>query len=139
MGPGDDLRVNDRLVIPADELEWRYSTSGGPGGQHANTSNTRAEVVFDIDGSPTLDDPTRQRLQARFGRRLAVSADDTRSQLRNRELAAQRLAARLASALVVARKRRATRPGKGAEERRLADKRRRAQQKAARRGPDHDT
>lgn len=138
MGPGDDLRVNDRLVIPADELEWRYSTSGGPGGQHANTSNTRAEVVFDIDGSPTLDDATRQRLQARFGRRLAVSADDTRSQLRNRELAAQRLAARLASALVVPRNRRPTRPGKGAEERRLADKRRRSQQKAARRGPDHD-
>lgn len=138
MGPGDDLRVNDRLVIPADELEWRYSTSGGPGGQHANTSNTRAEVVFDIDGSPTLSDATRQRLQARFGRRLAVSADDTRSQLRNRELAAQRLAARLASALVVPRKRRPTRPGRGAEERRLADKRRRAQQKAARRGPDRD-
>ncbi len=138
MGPGDDLRVNDRLVIPADELEWRYSTSGGPGGQHANTSNTRAEVVFDIDGSPSLDDDTRQRLQARFGRRLAVSADDTRSQLRNRELAAQRLAARLASALVVARKRRPTRPGRGAEERRLADKRRRSERKATRRGPDPD-
>ncbi len=130
--------MNDRLVIPADELEWRYSTSGGPGGQHANTSNTRAEVVFDIDGSPTLDDATRQRLQARFGRRIAVSADDTRSQLRNRELAAQRLAARLASALVVPRNRRPTRPGRRAEERRLADKRRRSQQKSSRRGPDTD-
>lgn len=132
MDPTGDLSVNDQLVIPANELQWRYSTSGGPGGQHANTSHTRAEVTFDIDASATLGAEQRQRLRARFGSRATVGADDTRSQLRNRQLAAQRLAARLRAALAVEAERVPTRRTRGANERRLADKRRRAEHKAGR-------
>lgn len=133
MEPGGDLVVSSSLVIPAAELQWRYSTSGGPGGQHANTAHTRAEVTFDIAGSAVLNPATRQRLLARFGPRATVSADDTRSQLRNRQLAAERLAGRLRAALVVERERRATRPGRGAVERRLKAKRHQSERKADRR------
>lgn len=132
MDPTGDLRVNNQLVIPASELQWRYSTSGGPGGQHANTSQTRAEVTFDIGASSVLGSQQRQRLQDRFGLRVTVGADDTRSQLRNRQLAAQRLADRLRAALVVEAERVPTRRTRGANERRLADKRRRAQRKTFR-------
>jgi ribosome-associated protein len=129
----DNLVVNDNLVIPSAELAWRFSPSGGPGGQHANTSNTRAEVVFDIAASAVLTGGQRRTLTERFGPRVAVAVDDTRSQTRNRQLALDRLAARLADALRPRATRRATRPGRGAKERRLRDKRQRSQRKADRR------
>ena len=133
------LRVNDRLTIPDSELVWRFGPSGGPGGQHANTANTRAEVVFEIADSTTLTEGQRERLTHMFGPRVRVAADDTRSQARNRELAAERLADRLAGALVPTKTRTATRPGRGAKERRLKDKRQRSQRKAERRyKPDRD-
>ncbi|MDH3680374.1 MAG: alternative ribosome rescue aminoacyl-tRNA hydrolase ArfB [Acidimicrobiia bacterium] len=138
MDARDDVEVNDTLVIPAAELTWRFSPSGGPGGQHANTSNTRAEVVFDIAASAVLTDAQRRRLLGRFGPRLSISVDDTRSQTRNRQLARERLAARLAEALRPAKPRRATKPSRGAKERRLQEKRRRSQLKANRRRRDGD-
>jgi ribosome-associated protein len=131
-GVDDVLRVSRSLSIPLGELEWRFSASGGPGGQHANRSNTRAEVRFDIAASPSLGPRQRERLLAAFGDVLRVTADDERSQLRNRSLALERLAARLSAALRIERPRRPTAPTKGAKERRLASKRRRADQKRAR-------
>jgi len=122
-------------VIPASELEWRFSSSGGPGGQHANTSNTRAEVAFDIAGSPSLSPTIRERLVAKLGQEVAVTSSEHRSQYQNRRAALQRLEAVLRSALVVPRKRVATRPTLGSQERRLDDKRQQSDRKAARRRP----
>ncbi len=133
MEANDNLRVNDHLVIPAAELTWRFTPSGGPGGQHANTSNTRAEVVFDIANSAVLTSAQRSTLTDRFGSQTSAAVDDTRSQTRNRQLALERLAARLADALRPRRSRRATKPTRGAKERRLKDKRQRSQRKADRR------
>jgi ribosome-associated protein len=129
------LRVSSTLVIPLAELTWRFSRSGGPGGQHANTSDTRAEVRFDIAGSPSLGPRQRARLLERLGEEVRVVASDERSQARNRELALQRLAERLANALRVEAPRRATRPTTASVRRRLEDKRRRATRKADRRRP----
>jgi ribosome-associated protein len=132
----EHLRVSSSLVIPMAELTWRFSRSGGPGGQHANTADTRVEVVFDIAGSPSLGPRQRARLLERLGPEVRVVASDERSQARNRELAAQRLAERLAEALKVVRPRRATRPTRSSVERRLAGKRRQSDRKAARRRPE---
>ncbi|HEX2383774.1 MAG TPA: alternative ribosome rescue aminoacyl-tRNA hydrolase ArfB [Acidimicrobiales bacterium] len=131
----DALRVNRSLRIPLGELEWRFTPSGGPGGQHANRSNTRAEVRFDIAGSPSLGPRQRARLLERFGSTIRVAVDDERSQLRNRALAQQRLAARLQAALRVDKERRPTTPTEGARRRRLERKRRRGDQKQLRRPP----
>lgn len=136
--PRDDVVVGDRLIIPAAELTWRFSPSGGPGGQHANTSNTRAEVTFDIAASAVLSTSQRHTLTNRFGPRLSIAVDETRSQTRNRQIALDRLATRLADALRPRRPRRATKPGRGAKERRLQAKRRRSQLKAGRRRPHDD-
>jgi ribosome-associated protein len=133
MEASDNLRVNDDLVVPTAELTWRFTPSGGPGGQHANTSNTRAEVVFDITDSAVLTASQRAILTGRFGSQVSVAVDETRSQTRNRQLALERLAARLAEALRPRRSRRATKPTRGAKERRLKDKRQRSQRKADRR------
>ena len=124
--------MNASLAIPRTELEWRFSASGGPGGQHANRSNTRAEVRFDVVGSPTLGPHQRERLLAAVGPVVRVVADDERSQARNRVLAAERLAGRLAAALRVERPRRPTAPSRGADARRLDAKRRRATTKQQR-------
>ena len=126
------LRVNRSLAIPRHELEWRFSPSGGPGGQHANRSNTRAEVRFDVEASPSLGPYQRQRLLAKLGPVVRVVADEERSQARNRALAAERLAARLAEALHVTRPRRPTAPSAGARARRLDAKRRRGTTKQQR-------
>lgn len=134
----DDLVVPPGVVIPAGELTWRFSASGGPGGQHVNTSNTRAEVRFDIAGSPSLSPAVRQRLLDRLGGSVAVAASDRRSQARNRELALQRLASRLAGALRVETPRRATRPTLGAKRRRLDAKRRQGVRKQERRSRGDD-
>ena len=135
--PGS-LRVSGSLRIPDAELVWRFSRSGGPGGQHANTADTRAEVRFDIAGSPTLGPRQRARLLERFGSEVRVVAADERSQARNRALARQRLAERLADALRVATPRTATRPSRASVERRLQAKRRRSARKADRRRPTRD-
>ena len=127
------LRVNSTCVIRLDELEWRTTGSGGPGGQHANTSDTRVEVRFPIATSPSLAPRQRERLLERIGPVARASSSDSRSQARNRELALERLRGRLAAALHVPRSRRATRPTRASRERRLDSKRRRAQLKRGRR------
>jgi ribosome-associated protein len=119
--------------VPDAELEWRFTGPGGPGGQHANTSNTRVEVTFDIAGSPSLDEPLRQRLMAALGPRVRVVCSASRSQRRNRVEARRLLEQRLADALRRPPTRRPSRPGRGAVERRLTDKRRRSETKARRR------
>jgi len=129
----DVLRVTASVRIPAHELDWRFGPSGGPGGQHANRAHTRAEVRFDIETSPSLTEGQRNRLMKKLGPTVVVSADDERSQLRNRRLALDRLRLRLADALVVEKPRRPTRPGRGAVERRLDAKRRQASRKQERR------
>ncbi|MCP3989062.1 MAG: aminoacyl-tRNA hydrolase [Actinomycetia bacterium] len=126
------LQVNSRLVIPSSELGWRFSPSGGPGGQHANTSNTRAEVTFDVEASAALSEGQRRLVLDRLGPRVVVSADDTRSQVRNRQLALDRLAERLRGALRTQTRRRPTKPKRGAIERRLEEKKRRSKRKADR-------
>jgi ribosome-associated protein len=131
---GDVLQVTPSLALPLEELEWRFSGSGGPGGQHANTANTRVEVRFDVASSPSLTPDQRQLLLDRVGPAVRVVVSDERSQLRNRELALSRLADRLAAGLRVETPRRATRPTLAAKRRRLEAKRRRAQQKRDRQG-----
>jgi ribosome-associated protein len=128
------LRVTPTCVVRMDELDWRFSASGGPGGQHVNTANTRAEVRFDIAGSPSLGPRQRARLLERLGPEVRVVASDERSQLRNRELALERLRSRLADALHVERPRRPTKPSRGAKEKRLEEKRHRSETKRRRRG-----
>ena len=134
MDPPSVLRVTPTCVLRLDELEWRFSASGGPGGQHVNTSNTRAEVRFDVAGSPSLGPRQRARLLERLGPEVRVVASDERSQLRNRDLALERLRSRLAEALRVETPRRATRPTKAAKERRLEEKRHRSETKRRRQG-----
>ncbi len=134
----DALRVSPSLSIPFGELSWRFSRSGGPGGQHANTADTRAEVRFDIARSPSLGPRQRARLRERFGDEVWVVASDERSQARNRELALRRLAERLADGLRTPTPRRATKPTRASVQRRLEDKRRQASRKADRRRPPSD-
>jgi ribosome-associated protein len=127
------LKVSRSLVIPLEEFEWRFSGSGGPGGQHANTSNTRVECVFSIASSPSLGPRQREKLLARFGPVLRVVAADERSQLRNRDLALARMRDRLAAALVEERRRISTKPTRASKERRLQTKRVRSSTKQQRR------
>ena len=127
------LRVTRTCSIPLDELEWRFSASGGPGGQHANTSNTRAEVRFDVASSTALGPRQRARLLERLGPVVRVVASDERSQARNRENALDRLREKLGAALAVQRVRRPTVPSAAAERRRLDAKRRQSEKKRMRR------
>jgi ribosome-associated protein len=123
------------VEIPLAEIELRASRSSGPGGQHANVTASRIEAVFEIEASGALSDDQKQRLHHRFGKRVAAVAQDARSQARNRELALERLAARIERGLGRRRPRRATTPGKAARERRLEAKRRQSQRKRERRRP----
>jgi ribosome-associated protein len=132
------LRVNRSCAIALDELEWRFSASGGAGGQHVNTSNSKAEVRFDIAASPSLGPRQRERLVEALGDSVRVVASDRRSQLQNRELALERLREKLAAALVVQKHRVATKPSKGAKLRRVEAKRKRSDVKRARRRPTGD-
>jgi ribosome-associated protein len=134
MAEDDALRVTASVLIPAHELTWTFGPSGGPGGQHANRAHTRAEVRFDAEASGSLSQYQRQRIIDRLGSVVIVSADDERSQLRNRRLALDRLRQKLAGALRVETPRRPTRPGRGAVERRLEAKRQQAARKRDRRG-----
>jgi ribosome-associated protein len=132
--------VTSSCVIPLDELEWQTSRSGGPGGQHANTSDTRVEVRFDVAGSPSLGPRQRARLLEKLGPIVRATASDSRSQARNREIALERLRTRLADGLKIERPRRATKPTKAARARRLDAKRRQSVRKRDRRPPrpDHE-
>ena len=117
------------LSIPLDELAWRFTTSGGPGGQHANKTSTRAEVRFDIERSPSLGPRQRARLLERLGPTVRVASGEERSQSRNREVALRRLAERLAEGLHTDRPRLPTKPTQGSKVRRLEDKRRQSTRK----------
>lgn len=123
------------FVIPAGELQWRFSGSGGPGGQHANTANTRVELVFDVAGSGSLGPRQRARLVERLGHAVRVVVSDERSQARNREIARLRLAQQLDEALRVERERRPTVPTRASRERRLREKQLRSDRKQQRRLP----
>ena len=129
------LRVSRSCEIPLSEMRWRFSASGGPGGQHANTANTRVEVVFDVAGSPSLGPRQRERLLTKLGPEVRVVASDERSQARNRQLALERLRERLAEALHVERARRPTAPTAASKQRRLDDKQRRSEVKRGRARP----
>jgi ribosome-associated protein len=133
-----DLPVNGRVTIPGDELTERFSRSSGPGGQGVNTTDSRVELVWDLGASglpAELLDKLRRRLGSRLtGDSLAVTASERRSQLRNREAARERLAGLVARALEPPPPpRRATRPSRGAKERRIESKRRRSATKRSRR------
>lgn len=131
----DELRISARLSLPLREVELRTSRSSGPGGQHAQKTETRVEAVFDVEASETLTETQRARIRERLGPVVRAVAQDERSQARNRALALERLAATLAAALRPTRRRRPTRPTAAARERRLREKRRRAQDKRLRRPP----
>ena len=131
----DELRVTDRLSLPLGEIELRTSRSSGPGGQHANVTASRVEAVFDVEASQALDEGERERLRERLGPVVTAVAQDARGQSRNRELALQRLAAKIAAGLRVQRKRRATRPTRASRRRWLEQKRRTGEKKRTRRKP----
>jgi ribosome-associated protein len=135
----DLIRVTSSLAIPLSELQFRFTPSGGPGGQHANKVNTRVELRFDVSRSPSLGPRQRARLLQRFGPEIRVVADDERSQVRNRQLAVERFRNRMADALHIEKTRRPTRPSRGAKERRLSAKRHQSERKRQRRtGTDDD-
>jgi ribosome-associated protein len=129
------LPINRDVAIPLDEIGVQASRSSGPGGQHANKTESRIEASFDVAASATLDDAQKRRVIARCGPVVRAVAQDARSQARNRALALERLAARLARALEVPRVRRPTKPTKASRTRRLEAKRRGAQRKRERRRP----
>src|SRR6187402_3892093 len=131
----DPLRVGRHAAIPLSEIELRTSRSSGPGGQHANVTASRVEAVFDVEASQALDERQRSRLRERLGPVVTAVAQDARGQSRNRELALQRLAAKIAAGLRVRRKRRATRPTRASRQRRLEQKRRTGEKKRGRRKP----
>jgi ribosome-associated protein len=131
----DALQVNGGVTIPLAEIELRASRSSGPGGQHSNVTASRIEAVFDVRASEALTDPQRERLLERVGERVTATAQDSRSQARNRELALERLRAKLATGLAKPKTRRPTRPSRTVKEQRLEDKRRRSQRKRERRPP----
>jgi ribosome-associated protein len=134
----DLIRVTSSLAIPLSELQFRFTPSGGPGGQHANKVNTRVELRFDVARSPSLGPRQRARLLQRLGPEIRVVADDERSQVRNRQLAVDRFRARVADALHIEKPRRPTRPTRGAKERRLSAKRHQSERKRQRRPDSYD-
>ena len=138
MSADDTLYVHRGLVLPLSEVSWRATTSGGPGGQHANRTLSRVEVQFDVEASATLGPRQRARLLERVGPVVRASAAESRSQARNRELALARLAAKLDRALRVQAARTPTRPTKGSQARRVESKRKRSRTKQQRRAPRPD-
>jgi len=132
---GESIRVTRSVSIPRSEIELRFSRSSGPGGQHAQKTETRAEAVFDVEGSVGLTPAQKRRVIAKTGPVLRAVAQDERSQWRNRELAIERVVEQLRIALKVERRRKPTKPSAAARERRLEQKRRRSQTKRLRRPP----
>jgi ribosome-associated protein len=131
----ESIRVTRSVLLPLSEVELRVSRSSGPGGQHAQKSSTRVDAVFDVEASGALSATQKRRVVARAGPVLRAVAQDERSQLRNRELALERLVAKLRAALAVPRRRVATRPTAAARKRRLTEKRQRSRTKQLRRPP----
>jgi ribosome-associated protein len=131
----DSIRVTRSVVLPLAEVELQVSRSSGPGGQHAQKSETRVVAVFDVEASSALTETQKRRVVARAGTVLRAVAQDERSQSRNRELAVERLVAALREALRVPRKRKPTKPTAASRERRLEGKRRRGEVKRLRRPP----
>jgi ribosome-associated protein len=131
----DDLVVTRSVRVPKRELQLSFSASGGPGGQHANRNATRVDLRFDVAGSSAFSASQRDRVLEKLGPEIRISVDDARSQLRNRDLAEQRLVERLRGALHVDRPRTATKPTKGSKRRRLDAKKQRSQKKQQRQRP----
>jgi ribosome-associated protein len=134
----DDLKISETITIPAGELGWTFSPTGGPGGQHANRSSTRAELRFDVATSRAFDDETRDLLLARLATdgTVTVIVDETRSQWRNRQIARQRFADRVRDALKPdPPERRPTKPSRAARRRRTDEKKARSQTKSLRKPP----
>ncbi len=138
MAAGDGLRVNRTVVIPIDELDVRFAASGGPGGQHANRSNTRVDLRFDVVASSALGPRQKERVVERLGPVIRVVVDAERSQTRNRAIANQRLAEKLARALRIPTARVATKPSRAAKARRVDAKRIRGDVKRQRSRPPAD-
>jgi ribosome-associated protein len=138
----DDLRISDSVTLPRAELSWRFSRSGGPGGQSVNTTDSRVELRFDLASTAALPEPLHQRALTRLADRLVdgqiiIVASEQRSQFQNRKAAEERLIALMAAAIAPPpRPRKKTKPSRGAVERRLDSKRRRSQTKRDRRKPD---
>jgi ribosome-associated protein len=132
----ESIRVTRSVSIPRSEIDFRFSRSSGPGGQHAQKSDTRVEATFDVEASAALSEAQKRRVVSRAGPVLRAVAQDERSQWRNRELATERLVEELREALRVPRPRRATKPTKASVEKRLERKRRRSDVKRLRRPPD---
>jgi ribosome-associated protein len=134
--PGESIRVTRSVVLPPTEIELQVSRSSGPGGQHAQKSESRVVAVFDVEASSALSPAQKRRVIGKAGPVLRAVAQDERSQMRNRELAVERLVATLREALRVERRRVATKPSKAAQERRIQAKKRRGETKRLRRPPD---
>ena len=133
--PSESIRVTRSVTLPVSEVEFRTSRSSGPGGQHAQKSETRVEALLEVESSTALTEGQKKRVTAKAGPLLRAIAQDERSQLRNKELALERLVEHLRAALYVARPRKPTKPGKAAVERRLENKKRRSQTKRLRQPP----
>jgi ribosome-associated protein len=132
---GESIRVTRSVTLPRSEIELRFSRSSGPGGQHAQKTESRVEAVFDVQASSALTERQKSRVVGKAGPVLRAIAQDERSQWRNRELAVERLVEQLRAALRVERPRRPTKPTKASRERRLEQKRRRSEIKRLRRAP----
>lgn len=136
------IRLASGVAVPEEELELRFARSGGPGGQHVNTSSTKVELRFDLSATDALDEAQRQRVRAALGNRitkddvLVLTSSEHRSQTRNREAVLARFAALVGDALQPAKQRRRTSPSRASKERRLRAKRHRSEKKAQRRPPD---
>jgi ribosome-associated protein len=133
---GESIQVTRTVAIPVAEIDLRFSRSSGPGGQHAQKSETRVEAIFDVEASSALGPVQKARVIRNAGPVLRAIAQDERSQLRNRELAVQRLVESLREALRVPRRRRPTKPTAASRQRRLDQKRRRSETKQLRRKPE---
>jgi ribosome-associated protein len=133
---GESIQVTRTVAIPVSEIELRFSRSSGPGGQHAQKSETRVEAIFDVEASSALSPAQKARVIHKAGPVLRAVAQDERSQLRNRELAIERLVEGLREALRVPRPRRPTKPTSASRQRRLEQKRRRGETKQLRRKPE---
>ena len=132
---GESIRVTRSVALPRSEIQFRFSRSSGPGGQHAQKSETRVEAVFDVEASEALTERQKKRVVGKVGPLVRAVAQDERSQWRNRELATERIVEQLREALKVERKRVPTKPTRAAKERRLEQKKRRSEIKRLRRRP----
>lgn len=138
------ITINERLDIPLSELRFTFSRASGPGGQHVNTADTKVTLIFDVEGSPSLTETMRKRIQQKLANRigadgtLKLSCDSERSRNRNRDIVIRRFAEMLRRALIKPKRRRPTRPTKNSIKRRLTAKKQRGNTKKARKKPGLD-